>query len=96
MKWIFHIKLWATLIIRRAKRFETRGWRTTYRGPLAIHANGRFPSLAKSICQKEPYQAALRAAGVRCWTEMPLGKLLGVVTLEDCLRVEDVAPTLSH
>ena len=86
MKCISLIQPWATLILSGAKRFETRGWRTPYRGPLATHASGRFPSLPKSLCHKEPFQAALRAAGVRCWTELPLGKLLGVVTLEDRLR----------
>ncbi len=86
MKCISLIQPWATLILSGAKRFETRGWRTPYRGPLATHASGRFPSLPKSLCHKEPFQAALRAAGVRCWTEPPLGKLLGVVTLEDRLR----------
>ncbi len=44
MKCISLIQPWATLIIHGAKRFETRGWRTLYRGPLTIHASGCFPS----------------------------------------------------
>jgi hypothetical protein len=28
------------------KQFETRGWRTGYRGPFAIHAGGKKPSSA--------------------------------------------------
>ena len=96
MKCISLIQPWATLILSGAKRFETRSWKTPYRGPLAIHASGRFPSLAKSLCHKEPFQSALQAAGVRYWTELPIGKLLGTVVLEECVRVEDVAPTLSH
>lgn len=32
---------WATLIAIGAKRYETRSWSTTYRGPLAIHAAKR-------------------------------------------------------
>ncbi len=50
MKRLSLIQPWATLILSGAKRFETRSWRTPYRGPLAIHAGGRFPSLAKSLC----------------------------------------------
>ncbi len=33
MKCISLIQPWATLIIHGAKRFETRSWRTPYRGP---------------------------------------------------------------
>jgi len=29
---------WASLIVWGEKRFETRSWTTSYRGPLAIHA----------------------------------------------------------
>lgn len=29
---------WATLVRLKIKRIETRGWSTSYRGPLAIHA----------------------------------------------------------
>ena len=29
---------WATLIANGHKRYETRAWRTAYRGPLLIHA----------------------------------------------------------
>lgn len=29
---------WATLVALGLKRYETRGWTTLYRGPLAIHA----------------------------------------------------------
>lgn len=29
---------WASLVAVGAKRIETRSWRTSYRGPLAIHA----------------------------------------------------------
>lgn len=32
---------WASLIACGAKEFETRGWATSYRGPIAIHAAAR-------------------------------------------------------
>lgn len=32
---------WATAIAIGAKRFETRSWRTSYRGPILIHAAAR-------------------------------------------------------
>jgi activating signal cointegrator 1 len=96
MKCISLIQPWATLLLSGAKRYETRSWKTHYRGPLAIHASGRFPIAARGLCNKEPFKSALLAAGFRCGTELPIGKLLGTVVLADCLRVEDVAPMLAH
>ncbi len=34
---------WATLLLLGAKRYETRSWRTDYRGPLLIHTSVAFP-----------------------------------------------------
>ena len=42
---------WATLIVsldgsgRPLKAAETRGWKTSYRGPLAIHAGKTVPDM---------------------------------------------------
>jgi hypothetical protein len=36
---------WASLIAVGAKTIETRGWSTTYRGPLLIHAARKIPRL---------------------------------------------------
>jgi activating signal cointegrator 1 len=62
----------ATLIAIDAKRFETRGWRTTYRGLLAIHASKRFPWERRALCVPElwrgnrsPIHDALQAGGIR-------------------------------
>ena len=32
---------WASLLVSGRKRYETRSWATTYRGPIAIHAAKR-------------------------------------------------------
>lgn len=34
---------WASLIACGAKKYETRGWPTKYRGPIAIHAAAKDP-----------------------------------------------------
>lgn len=36
---------WASLVAIGEKRYETRGWTTNYRGPLAIHATAKLPPL---------------------------------------------------
>lgn len=38
MKLVSLTQPWAALVAEGFKRFETRSWHTTYRGPLAIHA----------------------------------------------------------
>ena len=40
---------WATLVAIGAKRIETRSWKTSYRGPLAIHAAKGFPKTARQF-----------------------------------------------
>jgi hypothetical protein len=51
---------YATLVAVGAKLIETRGWKTSYRGPLAIHAAKGFPGWAREMCQTEPFLSALR------------------------------------
>jgi hypothetical protein len=55
----------ATLVASGAKRIETRSWKTSYRGPLAIHAAKGFPKAAREVCGHDPFRTALELAGVR-------------------------------
>ncbi len=66
---------WATLIMQRDKRFEFRSWQTKYRGDLLIHAG-------KGI-DKE----AIKRFKEYLPEELPFGKILGKVTLVDCIRI---------
>lgn len=66
---------WATLIMQGDKRFEFRSWQTKYRGDLLIHAgNGIDKEAMKRLVKYLP-------------DEIPLGKILGKVTLVDCIRM---------
>lgn len=66
---------WATLIMQGNKRFEFRGWQTKYRGDLLIHAG-------KSI-DKE----AMKRLEKYLPKKLPIGKILGKVTLVDCVKM---------
>ena len=66
---------WATLIMQGNKRFEFRSWQTKYRGELLIHAG-------KGI-DKE----AIKRLSKYLPKELPLGKILGKVTLVDCIKM---------
>jgi hypothetical protein len=52
MKALTLIQPWASLVAIGAKRVETRGWRTSYRGPLAIasRASSDYRRLAVTRC----------------------------------------------
>ena len=71
---------YASLIAHGYKRFETRGWRTHYRGPIAIHAG-----------KKIDHQAVLMIARdyPRIWrdiTPLPSGSIVAVAELVECRK----------
>lgn len=72
---------WASLIAWGEKQYETRSWRTDYRGPLAIHASIRFTRELQLICWKPPFVKALIRQGLNEPNELPLGAVLCVVDL---------------
>lgn len=66
---------WATLIMQGDKRFEFRSWQTKYRGDLLIHAGkGIDKEAMKRLAKYLP-------------AEIPFGKILGKVTLVDCVKM---------
>ena len=77
---------WASLVVTGAKRFETRSWTTSYRGPLLIHAAKAFPTYARDFC--------ISVIGLRP-TELPFGAIIGRVVLKNVYRTEEIAPTLT-
>lgn len=71
---------WATLVALGEKQFETRSWKTVYRGELAIHAG---KAVDKTICQLEPYRSVLQRHGYST-EQLPLGAVIAVGRLEQC------------
>ena len=66
---------WATLIMQQDKRFEFRNWKTKYRGELLIHAGKGIDKQAMERLKKYIPE------------EMPYGKILGKVTLVECIEM---------
>ena len=79
---------WATLVAAGLKEIETRSWRTSYRGPLLIHAAKGFPRVAREQCFIEPFKSALIKAGISKPDQLPRGVLLAQVNLTDCLYID--------
>jgi hypothetical protein len=76
---------YATLIAIGAKRIETRGWRTRYRGPLAIHAARVLGPEARALCSREPFGSVLARAGYTNPEALPRGAVVATCRLADCL-----------
>lgn len=87
---------YATLIAIGAKRIETRSWRTSYRGLLAIHAAvglgpvGGKRGLRDLAFGRSEFREALRAAGFNSLgllspeRVLPLGAIVAVCDLVGC------------
>lgn len=82
---------WASLTVKRladgrmAKMFETRSFRTHYRGPVAIHASKGFPSTCKELLQSTVFNGLLGDNP----SNLPLGAVIGICNLKSCMPVED-------
>jgi hypothetical protein len=94
MKCLTLMQPWASLIVHGYKRYETRSWVTSHRGPLLIHAGRRFPEPVREMCMQLPFAGCLRHMGVLLPSQLPLGAVVGVVTVVDCIPASDLADTL--
>lgn len=82
MKSLTLIQPWATLIALGKKKIETRGWKTSYRGPLLIHAGKK---IYKTVLDKYPFKEVLEAHGIK---ELPTGVIIAKCNLIDCVEIE--------
>ena len=69
---------WAQLIVSDLKDVENRTWPTRYRGPVLIHSSQRADSISSDEVE--------RRFGIRLSGEMPLGGVIGLAELVDCVR----------
>lgn len=77
---------WATLIMLGIKQFETRRWRTDYRGELVIHAAATGGQTSTdALMRLERRLGAMPTALAE--KGYPLGALLGIVQLDECLPI---------
>ncbi len=83
MKAITLYQPWATAIFLRIKGPETRSWKTSYRGKLAIHAAKRMPKWAYEFARVEGALGRIPA-------RLPLGVILGFVSLTDMRPTEEM------
>ncbi len=75
---------WASFVIKGAKQYETRGWSTTYRGLLAIHAGVK--RMAKYDLEDD--SDLLKSIGITHPSHVPYGAVLGIARLVDVVKTE--------
>jgi activating signal cointegrator 1 len=104
MKAITLSQPWATLVAIGAKRIETRGWSTKYRGPLAIHAAKGLGGLGMEpsgfglefdldlLCREPKFVDCLLNAGYTRTSMLPRGQ---VVAICDLVSVREILPAPS-
>lgn len=77
---------YATLIMLGVKQLETRSWQTSYRGPLVIHAAATGARVYADQLRRLEKRLGLMPT-VLMGQDYPLGALLGVVELVECLPI---------
>lgn len=82
MKAVTILQPWAMLIVLREKKFETRSWRTSYRGEIAIHAGKKVD---RDACEREPIKSTLAKHGYTA-DNLPTGAVLAVGKLLHCYK----------
>lgn len=87
MKVISLLQPWATLIAIGAKQYETRSWKTPYRGPLLIHASKGKDRAGRKLWNES-------SLGYPSLDELPFGKIICEVSLLDVHPAEEIEPWL--
>lgn len=85
---------WGTAMALGVKQYETRSWRTSHRGLLAIHTAKSFPEWAEDLCDEEPFERVLQEGGYvrdalyqRNRWQLPLGQVIAIGMLSDIQRI---------
>ncbi|WP_281885646.1 ASCH domain-containing protein [Paenibacillus sp. YYML68] len=87
---------WATMIALGEKRYETRGWRTKYRGPIAIHASKKDPFIILDTLQNDQeeyirdyFRERCRYSNSYTINRLPKGAVIATAILKDCIKCID-------
>jgi hypothetical protein len=87
---------WASLLASGRKKIETRSWK--YKGALpvtlAIHAAKRTDCLF--LCEREPFKSKLAEIGYESASQLPLGCVVGLVTIVSQFQFGHAIPDLSE
>lgn len=77
---------WASLLACGGKRFETRSWATSYRGPIAIHASKKNVFSALRLIPI-PISNVMKMTLRSEWEELPTGAVIATANLIGCHEI---------
>lgn len=75
---------YAWLIVNGHKDVENRTWRTSYRGPVLIHAGKNYPKGEHAF-----YSDGYRGRGYPADRESMIGGIVGIATITGCVTSSD-------
>lgn len=78
---------WASLMALGAKRIETRSWKCSHTGPVAIHSSANFPTKLRQIMFREPFRSVMASQPLN---RLPLGKIVAVGRLVKVVPVDEI------
>lgn len=81
---------WASLIPMGLKKYETRSWSTSYRGPLLICAAKKFSihqKLTHNYFINKYQQILVDTDNYIEWDDLPFGCAVALVELTDCIKM---------
>lgn len=90
------ITLWqpyASAIAWGFKRYETRGWPTSHRGPIAIHAamkcDRTIGHMVSDVCTLVPeFRDAMRGNKRNPYSNMDFGAVVAIAEITDCMLTD--------
>lgn len=83
---------WASLLVTGQKEYETRSWKTDYRGPIAIHAAKKPLSQTMRLMTVESRRAAkecMRLDYIDGKKYAQTGGIVGIAYLEGCIEITE-------
>jgi activating signal cointegrator 1 len=72
MKTLSLLQPWASLVVKGAKKFETRSWNTNFRGPIFIHASAKKDAVARVLASDSPF-----SKHIEDFNKLPFGAIIG-------------------
>jgi len=82
---------WAQLVVLGEKEYETRSWKTNYRGELYIHSSAKLFQADLELCRQNHFFKK----AVPDLSKLKTGFIIGKVDLVDCMAVEELDGRIS-
>lgn len=84
MKALSLLQPWATSVVQGHKVWETRSFKTKYRGKLLIHASQKWTKAQSNLLFTDPFNKFLKPPH-----SLSVGAIIGSVDLVDCISTEE-------